>query len=156
MSQRHASDSKEQQLAEAQVLTGLNAQLQISMKPGRVDLSEEGGYVAVDGIDRANRTICEVYCRIGPLTPAQAHKVSSDILKLTLAAQSLGGTWRKLIAFIDRQALASVSGRSWRSLAAKQHGVEFLVVNLPADTLEGILAAQTRQIMVNPVVGADA
>ena len=145
MSQRHPSDSTEQQLAEALVLSAVNAKHQVSMAPGRVELGA-GGCIDLDGIDRHRRYMCEIYCRIGTLKPAQAHKVSSDILKLSLAEKQLEGAWTKLIIFIDAQAHASVAGRSWRSAAAVQHGVEFVVVDLPSGTREGILAAQARQI----------
>ena len=149
MSQRHPSDSTEQQLAEALALSAINAKYQVSMVPGRVDLGA-GGCINVDGIDRNHHCMCEVYCRIGQLKPAQAHKVSSDILKLSLAEKQLEGKWTKLIVFIDAQAYASVAGRSWRLAAAAQHGVEFVVVDLPPGTREEILAAQARQIMVSP------
>jgi hypothetical protein len=149
MSQRHPSDSTEQQLAEALVLSALNAKYHASMEPGRVVLGA-GACIDVDGIDHNRNYMCEIYCRIGQLKPAQLHKVSSDILKLSLAENRLGGKWTKLIVFVDAKAQESVTGRSWRSAAAAQHGVEFVVVDLPPRTREEILAAQARQIMATP------
>ena len=147
---RHVSDSTEQRDAELIVIAAINASDGLSLTPERIRLPD-GAYIELDGMDRVRRVLCEVYCRIGALKAAQAHKVSTDILKLAFAERELGGEWRKIVAFVDRDALRTVSGRSWRGAAARSFGVELMLVELSHSARDAILTAQARQVMVNAV-----
>jgi hypothetical protein len=154
MTQRHASDSGEQRDAEVIALMAVNTTLALALQPEKLVLSN-GECINVDGVDRTNQALCEIYCRIGALKPAQVHKVSSDILKLCLAERELGSSWRKIVAFVDIAAYRTLAGRTWRAAAARQLGVELLKVDIPSETRASILAAQARQVMINPPRATD-
>lgn len=147
----HPSDSLAQRAAEAALLQQLSASLGFKVSGDRVDL-RDGCFSNVDGINRDNRFICEVYSRIGKLQAAQVEKVASDVLKLTVLERALGGRWRKAICFADGVAANVLRNRSWLALAARQAEVEVIVVPLPEAVREAVLAAQTRQVMTNKVV----
>jgi hypothetical protein len=106
----------------------------------------------VDGINRECRFICEVYSRIGRLQAAQVEKVASDVLKLGVLERALGGVWRKAMCFADDTAANVLRNRSWLARAARESGVEVIIVPLPEDVRAMVLAAQERQVMVNKVV----
>jgi len=105
----------------------------------------------VDGINRDRRFICEIYSRIGKLQAAQVEKVASDILKLGVLERALGGVWRKAMCFADETAANVLRNRSWLAKASKDLGVEVIVLSLPDTVRKAVLAAQTRQVMVNKV-----
>jgi hypothetical protein len=90
VAERHASDSTEQQGAERVALRLAAITLSADLRPERLQFSD-GVCIDVDGIDRDRRVLLEVYSRIGPLKPAQKHKVTADMLKLLLRkANSVG------------------------------------------------------------------
>lgn len=148
----HTSDSNPQRIAEAAALRELERLLGFPVAGERIDLGE-GFSANVDGMSRENHFICEIYSRIGKLQTAQIEKVASDILKLQVIERALGGDWRKAICFADEQAAKSFRNKSWYARAAKDLGVEILVVRLPEHIREGVLRAQARQVMVNKVLG---
>ena len=88
----HASDSTEQRSAEVALRELINVTLGCTLHPETLDLGS-GVKINVDGIDRSNRMLCEVYSRIGRLKGSQPDKVAGDMLKLMLAERMLGGTW---------------------------------------------------------------
>jgi hypothetical protein len=144
----HASDSTEQRSAEIALRELINIALDCELNPETLDLGS-GVKINVDGIDRSNRILCEVYSRIGRLKGSQPDKVAGDMLKLMLAEKILGGTWRKLICLADLDAAKSFQGRTWLGAAIKTFGFELHVIDLPSNVRECLLAAQMRQVMVN-------
>ena len=148
---RYVSDSSEQLDAEAVALEKLGAILGCTLVGE--DLKLDGGAkLRVDGINHEHRILCEVYSRIGRLRGAQPHKLASDMLKLLLAERHLGGSWRKIICLADEEAARCLRGRSWLAEAGKKMGFEVRAVELPPPLRGRILAAQRRQVMVNPSV----
>ena len=144
----HASDSTEQRSAEVALRELINVTLGCTLHPETLDLSS-GVKINVDGIDRSNRMLCEVYSRIGRLKGSQPDKVAGDMLKLMLAERTLGGTWRKLICLADSEAAKSFQGRTWLGASIKAFEFELHVIDLPANVRASLLAAQVRQVMVN-------
>lgn len=153
-SQAHPSDSSAQRSAEDALISLLSTKLGFSVLSASLTL-ESGCSVKVDGINREHRFLCEVYCRIGKLKPAQLHKVASDILKLSMLERALGGSWRKAICFADEDAASALRNRSWLAVAAKEVNVEVVVLALPAAARAAVLSAQECQFMTNKVTSDD-
>lgn len=145
----HPSDSVEQRLGETTILTDLSAQLGFPLAGGETITFSDGSCVKVDGVNREHRYLCEIYCRLGFLQAAQVEKVASDILKLMLVERMLGGEWRKVCCFADERAARVLRGRSWLATAARVMSVEAVVVALPPELHQSVMAAQQRQVMVN-------
>ncbi len=145
---RHASDSLEQREAESAVLELVQAKLGCALVPESFSIGD-GVSVKLDGINRDRHVLCEIYCRIGRLKGSQPDKVAADMLKLVLVERALGGQWQKLICFADNDAAKSFRGKSWLAAAVTRMGFEILVVELPAEVREQLIAAQRRQVMVN-------
>lgn len=144
----HPSDSLAQRNAEAVLRGLLGHRLGMELRTKRVDLGDQA-YVEIDGVNSDRRVICEIYCRIGKLLPAQKKKIAADILKLMVAEKALTGKWRKILCFADATAAAEVRGRSWLAKAAALEGFEILVLDLPSEIRESIVSAQARQVMIN-------
>jgi len=144
----HPSDSTPQRLAEAYILSVLARRL-------RLDLSRKDEHVPrleglkPDAVDWKKRVLVEVYARLGALKGAQPHKVKGDILKLLLLERKLGGRWRKMLCFADQSAANVALGKSWVAAAAKEFGVEVLVVALSSGYKSRVTAAQIAQRMTN-------
>lgn len=110
-----------------------------------------GAQVAVDGLNLEARVACEVYAHIGETKGAQSHKIARDILKL-LAVEHIrgGGQWRKVLCFADGATAQCLLGRSWLAEVCRTLDVEIHVLPLSSELQAKILAAQRRQVMVNP------
>ncbi len=145
---RHASDSLEQREAEMVVLKLVQDKLSCVLSPELFSIGD-GVAVQLDGLNCDQRVLCEIYCRIGKLKGSQPDKVASDMLKLVMVERALGGQWRKLICFADPEAAKYFTGKSWLAAAVTRMGFEILVVELPSEVKERLIAAQRRQIMVN-------
>lgn len=143
----HRSDSLEQHIAERHVLDALATQLGATFLPG-ASLPIETP-IKPDGVDPDGKIVVEVFARVGRLKPAQAHKVRADLFKLAYLRKLLGPQWRVIFCFADREAAAFLLGKSWAADAAKSFGVEVVVQELPEDVRLQVLAAQTRQRMIN-------
>lgn len=144
---KHASDSTEQQDVESYLLECLANKLCLNFS-GSGCLPIELG-VKPDAVDLANKTVVEVYARVGELKGAQLHKVKGDILKLVLIDTKLGGGWNKILCFASDEAAKYVQGQSWVAEAARTFGIKIVVINLPKDLQQQIKSAQKRQRMVN-------
>ncbi|MCC7483914.1 MAG: hypothetical protein IT529_02895 [Burkholderiales bacterium] len=144
----HPSDSDAQRDAEEASLRELEKRLGFPVAGERVELGD-GCFANVDGINRERRFICEIYSRIGKLQAAQVEKVASDVLKLGVLERALGGAWRKAMCFADKTAANVLRNKSWLAKASKDLGVEVIVLSLPDTVRSAVLAAQTRQVMVN-------
>ena len=142
------SNSKEQLLAERHLINGLNRNLNLALLPQKVEFKTGAG-INLDGLDRENRVMCEVYAHVGTLKGSQPDKVDSDILKMLYAEKVLGGHWRKLFCFADEKAAQTLRGRSWRADSVHRLNIEVQVVPLPKTVRDSIKAAQERQKMVN-------
>lgn len=145
----HLSDSGEQMQAEHELVHQLSVALGVPLESTQIDLGE-GVQLAVDGFNREHRILCEVYAHIGLTRGSQPHKIAKDILKMLAAEKRLQGTWSKILCFADKAAAQCVCGRSWLAIACSDFGVKIKVFSLPADLHEAVVAAQQRQVMVNP------
>jgi len=144
---KHASDSSEQQAAEAYILQALALKRDFTFCDDNklpIDLG-----VKPDAIDMKNKVVVEVYARVGELKGAQLHKVKGDILKLLLIQEHLGENWRKVLCFASEDAAKYTKGKSWVAKAVSTFGIEVEVIELPADIRVSVLGAQKRQIMTN-------
>lgn len=146
----HPSDSAEQREAEPELIEALSRELGISLAPAILPLGN-GAQVAVDGLNLEARVACEVYAHIGETKGAQRHKIARDILKL-LAVERIrgGGQWRKMLCFADGATAQCLLGRSWLAEVCRTLDIEIHVLPLSSELRAKILAAQRRQVMVNP------
>lgn len=145
---KHASDSTEQQEAEAYMLNALEQELNLSFEPN----CKLPSYIGVqpDAVDLKNKVVVEAYARVGELKGAQLHKVKGDILKLIFIQEKMGEPWRKIMCFADESVAKYVMGKSWVAEAARTFGVEVFVKELPEEQASLVKQAQVRQRMVNP------
>ena len=148
----HASDSSTQRIAECSLRELIEVLVDSTLTPETLNLGE-GVRVNIDGISREKRILCEIYSRIGKLKSSQSDKVATDILKLMLVERTLGGQWRKIICLADLDAARSFQGHTWLGATVRQFGFEIHVVDLPPSIRSSLLAAQAKQIMVNPPGG---
>jgi hypothetical protein len=131
------------------MLIELNRCLGLSLAPEKLPLGEAVS-VDIDGIDRNNSVMCEIYAHLGTLNKkGQRDKVATDVLKMLLAERHLGGSWRKIYCFNNEAAAAVLRGNSWLARAAKVFGVQEQVVSLTEEVNASLRAAQARQEMVN-------
>lgn len=148
----HLSDSAEQSDAEPLILAELETVLGVEL--GETTFTLPGGSrVEVDGATPGGSVMVEVFAHQGRLKGAQVHKVARDALKLITVARDLptSASARMFIAFADDAAAACVMGKSWLSEALATWGVEVFVADLSDEVREGLLEAQARQVMINPV-----
>lgn len=146
--ERHASDSLEQQQAEAFMLKSLAETLHLNFNK-ETKLPIDTG-VQPDAIDPSKKVIVEVYAHLGEIKGAQLHKVKGDILKLIFIEEKLGEKWRKILCFADEAAAKYARGGSWVAAAVRTFDIEVQVVNLSEEQLNRVKSAQRRQRMVNP------
>lgn len=144
----HQSDSTPQLEAEPLILAELGKQLAVEFKPQSLRLAG-GARVDVDGVAEDESVFVEVFAHQGTLKGAQFHKVARDALKLITLARDRHNA-RLIIAFGDEEAAQSVTAGSWLAEALRTWGVEIFVVQLEDSVRQGLRAAQTRQVMVNP------
>ena len=140
----HKSDSLAQRTSEPVVLTQLNSDLNLTLQSQVINLPN-GTSVQVDGFDEDMKTACEIYSRVGKLKGSQPDKLASDILKLILIERHLGGTWRKIICFVDTEAAKSLTNSSWLASTCKTFSIEVVTVAIPVNIRESLLRAQTVQ-----------
>lgn len=145
----HLSDSGEQSKAESELIRQLSADLGLVLQPMSIEL-EEGVRVNIDGFNQEHRILCEVYAHVGRTRGSQPHKIAKDILKLIAVEKRHPGSWKKILCFADQDTAQCVSGRSWLATVCRDFGVMVRVFSLPSDLHEAVVAAQRRQVMVNP------
>ena len=71
------SSSVEQQSIEKYLLDTINKKYGLSLKSTKLDL-QDGVQVQLDGYNKQNNAICEIYAHVGPLKGSQPNKVASD------------------------------------------------------------------------------
>lgn len=145
----HLSDSSEQRSAEPLIRQAVSVAVGVELMPKSLRL-DGGARVDVDGVAQDESVFVEIFAHQGRLKGAQFHKVARDALKLITLGRGRPKS-RLILAFGDAAAAASVSAGSWLAEALRTWGIEVLVVNLDTDVRAGLLSAQARQIMVNPL-----
>jgi hypothetical protein len=121
-------------------------QLSLELAPARIHVPS-GAMVEVDGADVERSVLVECWAHQGPPKPAQKHKVLADALKLTWISQTLYPRPRLLLCLSDTDAARPIlpGARTWAAQALADLQIDVLVVTLPADVRDGLLAAQRRQ-----------
>ena len=140
---QHPSDSSEQRAIEVKVLRALEFELAVTFSDANADPRLRG--LKVDGFAPGPPPLLvEVFAHVGPSKSGQRHKVANDMAKLLLAERRLAVPCRKVIAVIDRVAIAHHK-RSWIGEFAEGFGVEVRVVSGFEAMHEAMLAVQGRQ-----------
>ena len=137
-------DSSEQRQAERVMIARLAEELGVSLTPKGVPLPD-GSRMELDGATENLSILVEAWAHQGPPKSAQKAKVSKDALKLAFAGRVVGTNPHKILLFCDEEAARPFVGRGWEASALREFGIEVLVVALPADMRESVLAAQRRQ-----------
>jgi len=135
------SDATAQTDAEVPVLATLGEKLGIHLEP-QVSIALGGEKVKPDGVDADRTVFVEVFARIGKMKSGQRHKMSTDALKL-LAIREVYPQARLILAFIDEDAAASVSG--WKAATLAGNGIEIHVLELEPAKVAKIEAAKAAQ-----------
>jgi hypothetical protein len=145
---KHPSHSDEQLDAEAEIIQKVSVQVGSDLRKKSLPVGSKQP-IQIDGFSQNPPILCESYARIGELKPAQAQKVSADILKMLFAQEILGGDWRKILAFADQITAKPFLSDTWHRKVAEHFGIEVIVVQLDPATRKQILDAQKRQKMKN-------
>jgi len=142
----HPSDSSAQLASESALVTAANEVTGLNLIAGRpLPALPSGLIITPDAVDEENRVVMEVYSRIGTLKPGHKNKVRSDMLKLALIGRLLGEPWRRIMCFASEDAARSSMGEAWSAEAARQFGIDVLVVSLPESAQAALVEAQKRQ-----------
>lgn len=139
----HASDSAEQRAIEPEVLRVLATSFAVTF----TDADPRLRGLKVDAFaPGAPPVLVEVFAHVGPSKSGQRHKVANDMAKLLLAERRLGVPCRKVIAVIDRAAIAHHE-RGWVGEFAQTFGFEVIVVpgfEIRHEAMRGVQARQQR------------
>jgi hypothetical protein len=136
----HDSDSCIHTGFETEVLRRIEAEQGLHFTQEPLDVSS----AEVDGIDRQNRALCEVYCHVGKLKKGHKGKLATDVLKLTYLEKALGGEWRKILGLTGEEAKDYCTGNSWLADAARVFGIEVIFVELGEEKRRELEVAQLR------------
>lgn len=137
----HASDSAEQRAIETEILRTLESLLRVTF----TDAAPQLKGLKLDAFAPGPPPVLvEVFAHVGPSKSGQRHKVANDMAKLLLAERRLGVPCRKVIAVIDRAAVAH-HGRGWVGEFAKEFGFEVIVVPGFEASHDAMRAVQARQ-----------
>jgi hypothetical protein len=139
---KHASDSAEQREMEGAVLVALAAKLGVTFS---ADVHPQLGGLKLDGF--AGTTVpvlVEVFAHVGRAKGGQRHKIAHDMTKLLLAEKRLGVPCRKVIAVIDKAAIAHMEN-GWDGAFADAFGIERMVVKGFEEHHAAMRAVQSRQ-----------
>ena len=141
----HASDSAEQRAIEGEIRTALEVLLAVTF----TDPDPRLRGLKLDAFAPGPPPVLvEVFAHVGPSKSGQRHKVANDMAKLLLAERRLGVLCRKVIAVIDRAAVARHE-RGWGGEFAKAFGLEAIVVpgfEVRHDAMRAVQARQRRQV----------
>jgi len=137
----HLSNAQANLDAEVPVLDALGKTLGLVLEQ-KATIVLGGEKVKPDGVDADRTVFVEVFTRLGKMKPGQRHKVSTDALKLFAIREVHPGA-RLILAFVDDEAAASVSG--WRAATLAANGIEIHTVQLDPAERAKIEAAKAGQ-----------
>ncbi|MHB0958791.1 MAG: hypothetical protein ACYC0X_15400 [Pirellulaceae bacterium] len=103
--------------------------LKVPLAPDDVRL-EDGTLFRVDGVNRTERVLCEIFAHVGKMLDGQEKKLAKDMLKLLAVENSLRGDWRKIICIVDGPAREFLAGKSWCACVVRQFRFEVLMTAL--------------------------
>ena len=140
-----------QREAECMIIDRLQMQLQLSLKPHKVDL----GTIEIDvgAMDIDKRCAFEIYPKVGNMKSGNRRKIAQDILKLSMVKKHYetgkpGFPFRTGIVLVDTEAKESLLGKTqdtWMKHAADLHGVEILLEQVNPMIRRRIERAQEKQ-----------
>lgn len=106
-------------------------------------------WVEVDGYcDNGHHgLLIEVYARMGKCKPAQINKLLTDCIKMVLIAEHKKDIeFSKYIAMVDEKTIEHLeNSNSWKALAIRNFGVQFVYVPLEPSMIDKIKLAQKQQ-----------
>ncbi len=144
----HASDSSAQRAAEMVVTDLLSKQLGVTLAK-RTFALPNGGRIEIDAASETPLIFCEIWAHQGVPKSAQKAKVMTDAMKLVYARSLVadGRTPQLKFVFADEEAAAHFrpTSTSWMAAALTAVAVEVVVVKLPDDVRQAVIAAQDRQ-----------
>jgi hypothetical protein len=98
--QPHSSESTVQQEVEPVCLQLVSDAINIHLTPSDIRLAD-GTLFRMDGVNRTDRVLCEIFSHVGIMLDGQRKKLAKDMLKLLAVENALGGEWRKIICIVD-------------------------------------------------------
>ena len=137
------SDSSVHSTAEPACLALVGSELNARLVPEVIRL-DDGTEFQIDGVDRENRVLCEVFTHVETMKDGQQKKLAKDLLKLLAVEHSLAGSWRKVICVVDEPARDFLCGRSWIASVVREFHFEVVMVSLAAEVRLAILQEQAR------------
>ncbi len=153
---RQASDSAPQREAETAALARLARKLHLPQLQPNQQITIGGGFVSLDGFhcDPHSVTLVEVNARVGKMKTATRNKVLKDAFKMLVVSKFKAQTWRgkkvrRVLAFVDQNALETFGPKSWARAAFKKMGITTLVCNLTPMEKKALQAAQHRQDLLS-------
>lgn len=142
--EKHPSDSSEQQQAHEVILSLINKKYNLNLVSKKLLLGEV--LFQVDGYSENPPIFCEIYSRVGEMKVAHYNKISKDILKMLLIEKLTGKQFRKIIAFADEETASPfLRGESWYSKVSDNFDIDIIIIDIPTDLKETLIAAQRRQ-----------
>jgi hypothetical protein len=137
--------SQEQRWAERVMLELVGERFGVALTPRVISLPD-GVRVEIDGVSDDFSILVEAWAHQGPPKSAQKHKVLSDTLKLLYVASTLETLPRLALCLSDPLAAYHfTAAKSWAAMALRNFDVEVVVVEVPADVRDAVIAAQKRQ-----------
>ncbi len=150
---RAASDSIAQRSAECTALTRLAGDLGLpDLKPNQ-RLQIGLAAVCLDGFHAGTSsvTLLEINAHIGKMKTATRNKVIKDAFKMLFVSQEMDQTWRgksirRILVFLDQEALDSFGKKSWALAAFNKMGIEtYVCQHLTSANRKALQVAQQRQ-----------
>jgi len=138
------ANSAIQRSAEFEMMAWLETQLECTLKPKRIMLSE-AVRLELDGYSDDPLIVCEAWAHQGTPKAAQKYKVMNDAMKMVLARSILGDQGRAILLFADDLAAKHFRGNTWQAAALKANRIEIFVAALPESLKTDIKAAQRLQ-----------
>lgn len=150
----HKSSSREQQMAEKEILERLFSDHNWCMDNFCINesilLGEKVSVcICPDFYSEKDGIIGEIHSHIGKLKPSQMHKICADILKMLLFEKVYHIKLRKMLVVCSEDEADQLSGNSYLGEAIRQFGIELICVHVQPDTYDKLVSAQERQKMVN-------
>jgi hypothetical protein len=139
-----SGDSLEQRAAEGYVLAAVQAHVGVQLAKEEFR-TESGERVEIDAASEDPPLLVEAWAHQGRPKSAQRHKVLADAFKLLWVQRGFRPGARMILAFADEEAARPFRSGSWMATALRDLRVDTVVVSLPEDVREAVLAAQRRQ-----------
>ena len=145
------SRSDEQREAEEYLVDELEKKLGYPLKRNH-DLSvpdTDGAYICPDFYSKEHHVMGEVFAHIGKPKKTQDNKIANDILKMLLYDEKTGIKHTKILVVCDEAEARKLKGKSALAASIQTFGIEVVRIDLCDVLREKVLAAQSRQRMVN-------